>query len=33
MIETVTNAMTLDSIKQLLGPNATLVDYFRLLYL
>jgi len=32
MIETVTNAMTLDSIKQLLKPNATLLDYFRLLY-
>jgi hypothetical protein len=32
MIETVTNAMTLDSIKQLMKPNATLLDYFRLLY-
>lgn len=32
MIETVTNAMTLDSIKQLLGPNVSLLDYFKLLY-
>jgi len=32
MIETVTNAMTLDSIKQMMNPNATLLDYFRLLY-
>ena len=32
MIETVTNAMTLDSIKQCMKPNATLLDYFRLLY-
>jgi len=32
MIETVTNAMTLDSIKQMMNPNSTLLDYFRLLY-
>lgn len=32
MIETVTNAMTLDSIKQIMGPNATLLEYFRLMY-
>lgn len=32
MIETVTNAMTLDSIKQTLNPTSTLLDYFKLLY-
>jgi phosphatidylinositol kinase/protein kinase (PI-3 family) len=32
LIETVTNAITLDSLKGIMGPNSTLMDYFRLMY-